>query len=249
MKISIITVCYNSQETIFDTIQSVYEQSFDNIEYIVIDGGSSDNTLRIVNSFTDKMKITIVSETDNGIWDAMNKGINYANGDLICFLNSDDCFSSPTILNELIATLKKKKLDAIFGYVDIVSYKDPKTILRKYRVKKLSTWLLRMGIMPPHPGFICKADFFERYGSFKIDINIAPDFELMVRFFLKGQLKAGLLPKVVVNMKNGGISNKNLKFILTRYKRQVYSCRINGLWTTSLLVLIKYPYKFIDYLR
>ena len=179
----------------------------------------------------------------------MNKGISKASGDYLCFLNSDDCFASKTTVSELVREADVEKLEAVFGFVDVVDINNPKNIVRKYRVTRLNSFLLRMGIMPAHPGFLCKRSFFLRFGGFVVDKTIAPDFELMVRFLVKGNLRAGLLPKTVVKMKSGGISNSDMKYILGRFSRQVKSCKINGLWTCSLLVLAKYPYKLLEFLR
>jgi len=249
MKITVITVCYNSEKTIQETIESVLSQDYGDVEYLIIDGASTDSTKYILAHYSSESTVRFISEPDEGMWDAMNKGAALAKGEYVCFLNSDDCFASHSILSDLAAKLRNEKLDAVFGYIDIVDSNNSDIVVRKYRVSRLSRKLLRMGIMPAHPGFICKACFFQRFGGFKLDSKIAPDFELMVRFYLQGHLKAGLLPKVIVKMKDGGLSNTNLAYILGRFRRQVYSCKINGLWTSSFLVLAKYPYKLLEFFR
>lgn len=249
MKITVITVSYNSDKTIQETIESVLSQDYRDMEYLVIDGASNDSTKQILNQFGSEGILRFISEPDEGMWDAMNKGITLATGEYICFLNSDDCFTSPYVLSELSAKLTKENLDAAYGFVDIVDSSNSDFIVRKYRVSRLSGFLLRMGIMPAHPGFICKASLFRDYGGFKLDKRIAPDFELMVRFYIKGKIRAALHPKVIVNMKTGGISTSDFKYMIGRFGRQVYSCKINGLWTNSFIVLMKYPYKIYEFFR
>jgi glycosyltransferase involved in cell wall biosynthesis len=248
MKITVITVCFNSEETIEDTIQSVLAQEYDNIEYVIVDGGSTDSTRAIIGKYKGRIA-KVISEPDRGMWDAMNKGVKYSSGEYIAFLNSDDVFSSECSLRKISNKLVDNCIDAAFSYVDIVRCNDLNVVKRRYRVKTLCRGLLRMGIMPAHPAFTCKRVFFERFGGFMLDEKVSPDFELMVRFFMKGELRASLVPEVLVKMRDGGLSNSGWRYRLDRFRRQVYSCRINGLWTTPFLVLAKYPYKLLEYLK
>lgn len=246
--ISIITVCYNSSSTIRDTIESVTSQDYANIEYIIIDGNSSDDTLPIVREYDSHIS-HVISEPDRGLWDAMNKGIRIATGDYIGFLHSDDFFSESDVVSRIAAVLSNPAVDAAYGYVDLVESLNTERVVRRYRVSRLDRFGLRIGLMPAHPAFYCSRDLFSRLGGFVCDASIAPDFELIARFYLKGSMRATLLPSVLVKMRANGLSNSGFWYRLLRFRRQVRSCRRNGLWTNSLLVLAKYPYKLLEYLR
>lgn len=248
MKLSIITVSFNSESTIEDTIHSVLSQTCNDIEYILVDGNSRDTTMEIVDKYRNRID-HVVSEPDLGIWDAMNKGVALASGDFVGFLNSDDVFASKDTLKLIEQALSSGRFDAVFGFVDIVRAEHIAEVVRRYRVKQYNRCLLRMGLMPAHPGFFCKKQFFDEFGGFSLDPSVAPDFELMVRFLVRGNIKARLIPSVLVKMRDGGLSNTDLSYIFGRFLRQVRSCRINGLWTHSFVVLSKYPYKFLEFFR
>lgn len=248
MKLSIITVCFNSEETIEDTIKSVTHQTYHNIEYIIIDGGSTDRTTEIIESYREDI-CYVISESDEGIWDAMNKGLAASTGEYVGFLNSDDVFASNYTVEEIANNLAKKQVDALFGFVDIVRSDDLSAIVRRYRVQKYTENSLRIGLMPAHPGFFCKKVIFEEFGGFSLDKSLAPDFEMMVRFLVKGKISSCLTPHVLVKMRDGGISNTNMTYILKRFIRQSKSCNVNGLWTHPVIILCKYPYKLLEFFR
>jgi glycosyltransferase involved in cell wall biosynthesis len=244
----VITVCFNSAETVRDAIESVLSQDYPDIEYIIVDGGSTDDTMAIASGYSSRIH-RIISGPDDGLWDAMNKGIEIATGEYIGFLNSDDLFSSASTVSNLVCALKRDRCDAIFGFVDIVDRRNLNRVIRRYRVRSCSKLTLRLGIMPAHPGFLCHRSFFERYGAFVVDTVVAPDFELMVRFVVKGGMRAILLPKVIVRMRYEGVSNRGIMSRVLRYRSLVRACRMNGLWTSSLLINLKWPYRFLEYLR
>ena len=184
MKVSIITVCYNSEATIRDTIESVFAQDYSDIEYITVDGGSSDGTLDIIQEYEKRIDI-VISESDNGIYDAMNKGIQSATGDVIGILNSDDFFEYPSVISDVVNQFKcNPESNLVFGDVVIVDPTDTKKIVRFYRSNKFKTWKLRFGWMPPHPSSFFKRSAYVLAGNYSLDYKIAADYELFVRMLM-----------------------------------------------------------------
>ena len=247
-KISIITVVWNNAKTIKDAIDSVLTQTYENIEYIVIDGASTDGTVKIVQSYGDKIT-KFISEKDKGLWDAMNKGIQNSTGEYFCFLNSDDMFHNENVIKNMVNTLTEKKVDAVYGYIDIVDQLDIDKIIRRYRISKMTKGLFQLGMMPAHPGFLCSKKLYEKLGGFLLDKDIAADFELMLRYLVKGNMKSELYPHVIVKMRNGGVSNSSLIDRILRVTTLVKSCKLNNVYTNSFIVLLKYPYKILEYFR
>ncbi len=248
MKVTVITVCYNSAATIRDTIESVLSQDYGDVEYILIDGCSKDNTLDIISEYSDRVA-KIVSEPDKGLWDAMNKGVQLSTGECFCFINSDDFFAHASVITRMANRLTQSKADAVFGYVDIVDPAVTTRIIRRYRIAHCNKTLFRLGMMPAHPGLLCKRSLFEEHGGFVLDDKLPQDFELLVRYLAKGNMKAKLLPEVIVKMRNGGVSNRSFLDRIKRIEALVASCRINGIWTSALVVPFKYPFKLFEYVR
>ncbi len=248
MKVSIITVCFNSERTILDTIESVAMQDYPDIEYIVIDGMSTDNTAKMIRQRMDVVDV-FVREQDEGLWDAMNKGVAMSKGDYFCFINSDDFFVHSNVITRLVNRLTQEGADAVFGYVDIVDPVITAKIIRRYRIAHCNKTLFRLGMMPAHPGLLCKRSLFEEHGGFVLDDKLPQDFELLVRYLAKGNMKAKLLPEVIVKMRNGGVSNRSFLDRIKRIEALVASCRINGIWTSALVVPFKYPFKLFEYVR
>lgn len=207
LKISIITVCYNAADTVERCIKSVISQSYNNIEYIVIDGGSTDDSLTIINSFKHKINI-LVSEPDHGIYDAMNKGIALATGDVVGMLNADDVFAGEWVISEIAAAFEEHKTDIL--YADLDYLKQNRDILRKWRSGAYKHGLFNKGWMPPHPTFYCKRGLFGRFGDYSLEYGTAADYELMLRFIHVNKANVFYLKKVVVNMFAGGVSNNSL---------------------------------------
>lgn len=203
MKISIITVCYNSSATIEETLQSVQSQTYQEIEYIIIDGNSKDNTLEIVNQYKDIVSI-LVSESDKGLYDAMNKGIALATGDYIGILNSDDTFYESDTIEKVVNFLKENPVDACIG--DIVQHKNRK-IIRKYSSKDWKPEKLKIGFMPPHPSIFFKKSLFKKFGVYTLGYKIAADYELIIRFFLKHKITYKYSNIITTSMAVGGESS------------------------------------------
>lgn len=216
MKISIVTVCYNSALTIKDTINSVLGQTYQNIEYIVIDGGSQDNTLDILSSYAGKL--TYVSETDDGIYDAMNKGIALATGDVVGTLNADDFYANNHVLEDVISIFRDQSIEACFGDLEYVSQKNTDLIVRYWKSQEYTSGLFESGWMPAHPTFFARRNVYDRHGKFNLNYKIAADFELLFRIIEQSKVKTKYLPKVLVKMRLGGTTNKSISNIINQNK-------------------------------
>lgn len=206
MKVSIITVCLNSAEAIEDCIESVSKQTHPDIEHIIIDGSSTDGTVEIINTHKDKI-FKFVSEPDDGIYNAMNKGIKVSRGDVVTTLNSDDMYASRNIVHQMSEFIEKHKFDAAYGDLVYVDRDNIEKVTRYWKAGYYQKGAFRYGWTPPHPTFFCRRGLFEKYGFFDRRFKIAADFELMLRFIEKNRIKFGYLPKVIVKMRRGGRAN------------------------------------------
>ncbi|RYU90395.1 glycosyltransferase [Mucilaginibacter terrigena] len=207
LKISVITVCYNAQSTIEQSILSVISQDYDNIEYIIIDGASSDNTVPIIKKHEKDVQ-RFISEPDKGIYDAMNKGIALAQGDVIGILNADDFFAGNHVLNDIANAFANNHAEIVYGDLDYI--KPGGSIIRKWRTGQYKKGMFNRGWMPPHPTFYCKKTLFEKFGNYSLEFGTAADYELMLRFMHLKQASVYYLQKVLVKMSVGGVSNKNI---------------------------------------
>ena len=234
--ISIITATYNSAKTINDTIKSVLCQTNKDFEYIIVDGGSTDETIDIVKSYESEFfgRLKWVSEKDKGIYDAMNKGIKMASGDIIGILNSDDYYTSDDILQTIADAFKCQNVDAIYGDIHFIKDGVPDKCVRYYSSRLFSPFWLRFGFMPAHPSFYCKREVFDKSGLYRLDYKIGSDYEMMVRLFRKHKISSRYVPKDFVTMRTGGASNSNLQSRLTLIKEDVKACRDNGIYTNAL---------------
>ena len=247
--ISIITATYNSAETINDTIKSVLCQTNKDFEYIIVDGGSTDETIDIVKSYESEFsgRLKWVSEKDKGIYDAMNKGIKMASGDIIGILNSDDYYTSDDILQTIADAFKCQNVDAIYGDIHFIKDGVPDKCVRYYSSRLFSPFWLRFGFMPAHPSFYCKRDVFDKSGLYRLDYKIGSDYEMMVRLFRKHKISSRYVPKDFVTMRTGGASNSNLNSRLTLIKEDVRACRDNGIYTNELFICLKFLYKIFEF--
>ncbi|HVV54745.1 MAG TPA: glycosyltransferase family 2 protein [Mucilaginibacter sp.] len=206
-KISLITVAFNAQKTIEWCIDSVLRQKFNNIEYIIIDGGSTDDTVKIIGRYSKKIHF-FVSEPDKGIYDAMNKGIAAATGDIIGTLNADDYLADDEVISDVAEAFAARDIDIVYGDLDFV---DPDgKVVRKWRSGNYRIGLFNWGWMPPHPTFYCRNELFGKYGNYSLDYGSAADYELMLRFIHAKRSKVFYLGKVMIKMIIGGVSNKSL---------------------------------------
>lgn len=236
LKISIITVCYNSSKTILDTITSVNNQYYKNIEHVFIDGLSSDNTLELIKLNSKKKKV-IISEQDNGLYDAINKGVSIASGDVIGLLHSDDLLSSPDIISDLIEKIQSENLDGVYGDLKYVDKKNTNKIIRLWKSCEFNPKLLGKGWMPAHPTLILKKEVYLKHGVFNKSFKIAADYDFMMRIFKDSSLKFGYLPKVVTKMRVGGASNRSVKNIIKKTKEDYSAIRSNNIGGIITLLL------------
>ncbi|QXP66979.1 glycosyltransferase family 2 protein [Polaribacter sp. AHE13PA] len=240
MKISIITVCYNSAKTIEKTFKSVQSQTYNNIEYIVVDGGSKDTTLDIVQKYKELVSQS-VSEPDKGLYDAMNKGIKMATGDLVGILNSDDIFTDDHVLENIANFhLENKEIDASVG--NILQFNEEGKTVRKYSAKNWNPEKLKIGFMPAHPAIFFKRDLFKKYGLYHLDFTIGADYELITRFFLQHKITWKFSDITTTSMLIGGVSSsgfssyqlisKEIKKALTRnnIKFSYLKVQLRGFW-------------------
>jgi glycosyltransferase involved in cell wall biosynthesis len=245
MKISIITVTFNSQNTLAETFKSIAGQSYSEIEYILIDGGSTDGTLDLINEY--RHLIThFISEKDNGMYDAMNKGLAVATGEIIGFLHSDDVYAKPTSLAMIAEYFKNLELDALFGDVSFFINDQFKNSVRRYSSKRFAPEKIAWGWMPAHPSLFFHRRVYEKYGNFKIDYKIAADYEFVARVFHGKTLKYIYLPEVLVNMKMGGLSTGGLLSSIVLNKEVLRACKENNISTNIFKILSKYPSKLFD---
>lgn len=247
-KVSIITVCYNSERTIEDTLQSVINQSYPNIEYIVIDGISTDGTLSIINKYKDKIT-TIVSEKDNGIYDAINKGIKLATGEIIANLNSDDFYIDNNVIADVVTSFEKDKTDTLYADLYYVDAIDTNKIVRYWKSKQYKDGLFLKGWMPPHPTFFVKKEVYEKHGLFDLQFKSAADYEIMLRFIHRFKTSIAYLPRVIVKMRVGGVSNASLKNRIKANKEDRRSWEVNGLKPNAFTLIFKPLSKLLQFVR
>ena len=248
MKISIITVCYNSVQTIGETLDSVTAQTHPDTEHIVVDGASTDGTLEVVKR-RGKHVTRLISEPDHGIYDAMNKGLRLATGDIIGFLNADDVYADTGVLARVSATMEAESLDALFGDAEFFSPDRPDRPLRRYRSERFRPERIAWGWMPAHPALFLRRQVYERFGLFSTDYRIAGDFELVARIFHGDTLKYRHVPEVLVRMRTGGVSTGGWRNTLLLNREVLRACRENGISTSLPRILSKYPAKLLEYIR
>lgn len=247
-RISIITVTYNSAATIANTLHSVLNQTYTDIEYIVVDGLSQDGTIDILREFEPNFKGRMhwLSERDEGIYDAMNKGIRMASGDVVGILNSDDYFTSDDVVARCAEAFKEDDVDAVYGDIHFINDGEPDKCVRYYSSRRFSPGWLRFGFMPAHPSFYARREVFERAGLYKTDYKIGSDYEMMVRLFCKHKIRAKYLPLDFVTMRLGGLSTRNFSSRLQLIKDDVRGCRENGIYTNALMISMKFLFKIFE---
>lgn len=235
-KISVITVVHNAQNTIERCITSVLRQQSVHIQYIIIDGGSTDNTLKIIDKYRDRLDV-LVSEPDKGIYDAMNKGIALASGDVIGTLNADDYYPDEHILNEVKQAFCSENACIVYGDLDYIDQRNK--IIRKWRSGKYKSGMFNSGWMPPHPAFFCKRVLFEQLGAYDLDYGSAADYELMLRFIHHHKTNAVYLNKVMVKMAMGGVSNRSIGNRFKAMRNDLKAMRNNHIWCPLVTIFLK----------
>lgn len=244
MRISVITVCFNAAATLPDAVQSVFTQvpspdaPFD-LEYIVVDGGSTDGTLDVLAPFRDRIA-TLISEPDRGLYDAMNKGIRAATGDVVAILNADDVYASSDVLARVAETFNSSGATAVYGDLNYVEADDLARVIRRWRAGTYSPGAFRRGWMPPHPALFVQRTCYKRWGMFSLSLRSAADYELMLRFIHRHGMSLAYLPDTLVLMRAGGVSNASLKHRLRAHREDWKAWRMNG-HHPSLFTLLAKP--------
>jgi glycosyltransferase involved in cell wall biosynthesis len=227
VKVSIITVCFNSADTIEDTIRSVQDQDYGQTEHVIIDGGSIDGTREIVGRYNSRIE-KFISEPDRGIYDAMNKGLALATGEIVAFLNADDIYAGPRVVSEIMAAFRADHADAVYGDLIYVRRDDSDRILRYWRAGAYRPGAFRNGWVPPHPTFFCRTALYRALGGFDPAYRIAGDFELMLRFIEKNDIRVQYVPKPFVRMGAGGRANR-IRGIIQGNREIIRAFHNNGL--------------------
>lgn len=242
MKITIITVTFNRAHIIKDAIEGVLKQKYENYEYIIVDGASKDNTVEILKEYEPKFegRMRWISEPDKGLYDAINKGIKMATGDVVGIVNSDDYFHRDDTFEIIAKAFADGKTDAIYADDEEVNEETGKGF--RYSSKGFRTWQYRIGMMPSHPTFYAKKELFEKYGYYKLGYRIAADFELMMRFAYVNKVKMKYVPEAILTFRLGGVST-NLKNKILLNKETVRALRENGLFACRPMIWLKYFFK------
>ena len=237
MKISIVTATYNSAATVKDTLESIARQTYPDIEHIIVDGVSKDNTLELVGQYPHVSKT--VSGKDKGIYDAMNKGIGLTTGEVVGILNSDDLYTHDKVLEKVMEQFQDPEVEAVYGDLQ---YVDPVNLNKIVRTWKAGTYTKRSfyyGWMPPHPTFFVRKRVYDRLGLFHLDLKTAADYEIMLRFLLKNKIKAAYIPEILVKMRTGGASNASFKQRIRANQEDYWAWRLNGLRPNPFTLFLK----------
>jgi len=238
MKVTIITVTFNSAATVEDTLKSVQSQDYGNIEHIIVDGGSSDGTLEILGQYTSGIA-RIIKGPDKGIYDALNKGIAAATGDVIGVLHSDDVYTDESVISDYVSVFKKENCDAVYSDLYYVARNDTRRIIRRWKSGNYKPGAFLNGWMPPHPTFFAKRTVYEKFGGFNLSFKTAADYELMLRLIHLNKISLVYLPKFTVKMRTGGASNVTLASRLNANMEDRRAWRLNGLRPRFYTLLLK----------
>ena len=243
LKVSIITVVRNNKETVKNAIDSVLWQTYKNIEYIVVDGASTDGTVEIVKSYGDKIS-QFISEPDKGLYDAMNKGIALATGDIVGILNSDDFYIDEFVIEKVIKEFDEKGVDSVYADLVFVNPKNLKKTVRYYDSSQFNPSRFAYGWMPAHPTFFVKKKVYDKHGVFRTDLKIGADFDILVRFLYTHGISYSYIQEVLVKMRVGGVST-SFSSIWINNIEALKVCRENGIDTNIFKLLSKYPAKLL----
>lgn len=240
MKVTIITATYNSAKTIQSCMDSVLNQTYGNIEYLIIDGNSKDETLGIVKqACNSNPQIKWLSEVDKGIYDALNKGIEHATGDIIGFVHSDDFLAEPIIIAEIVKQFERHAADGVYGDLHYIDKENINRVVRAWKSKTFHSKLLQQGWMPAHPTLYLKKSVYQKHGNFNLRFNIAGDYDFMLRILKDSELKFSYLPEVITKMRVGGISNRSLRSIYKKSREDYSVIKLNGISLPLAVLLMK----------
>lgn len=247
MKISVITATYNSAATIADTIESLLGQDYTDWEHVIADGGSTDGTLDIIQSYADRYRgrLSLVSEPDRGIYDAMNKGISRVTGDVVGILNSDDFYTATDVLTTVAGVLSDAATDAVYADIAYVG-EDKMQMVRYYSSARFKRWKMRLGFMPAHPSFYCRTGLYKRHGTFDTTYRIAADFENLLRLIYLGKARCRYVPRQFVTMRTGGASTSGYASHRRIFAEHMRAYRANGVYSGWFLDWLRYPFKVAE---
>jgi glycosyltransferase involved in cell wall biosynthesis len=249
MKISIITITYNSAATVEDTIRSVVSQDYPDLEYIIIDGKSKDNTLKIVEKYKDKIT-KVVSEKDKGLYDALNKGIKHATGDVIGMLHSDDLYANDQVISKVAAAFKKDtSVEGLYADLVFVNRNDTNKVMRVWNSGEYEEDAFVRGWMPPHPTFFVKKECYEKFGGFNTELKLSADYELMLRMIHKNKIKLAYIPEMIVKMRMGGVSNVSFFVKLKANLEDKMAWRLNDMRPGMMTAILKPLRKIKQYFK
>ena len=249
MKISIITACFNSETTIRDTLESIKYQIYTNIEYIIIDGGSTDNTLKILDEYRGIITV-LVSEQDKGLYDAMNKGIIFASGDVIGILNSDDLYQDSKVIKDVMDEFNNNsELDILYGNLVYVKSDETNKVIRNWISKKYYSQFFENGNVPPHPSLFLRRKVYNQAGLFDLDFRIAADYEFMLRIYKKNNFNSKYLNRLIVRMRLGGASNNSISSIFHQNKEVLKAWKKNKLKPTFYLMLFRIFKRLMQFIK
>lgn len=246
MTITIITPSFNSAGTIQHTIDSILGQSYTKVEYLIIDGGSTDGTPDIVASYGEQIQ-RFISEPDQGLYDAMNKGIDLATGEIVGILNSDDFYSDESVLEKVATAFQSGKVDSVYGDLQYVDPVDTKKVIRDWKSGDYKASNFLYGWMPPHPTFFVRRKFYQKYGPFDISLRSSADYELMLRFLYRYRISSHYIPEVLVQMRAGGVSNASFRHRLRANREDRLAWEKNGLQPKFFTTLIKPVRKIVQF--
>lgn len=238
MKISIITAVLNAREAIRETIESILGQTFGSLEYIIIDGNSTDGTLEVIEEHRDP-RTQIISEPDQGLYDALNKGIKRSSGDIIGVLPAGDLYAHNRVLRTVAEAFATIKEDSCYGDLQYVDQNNPNKVIRHWKSSVYRDGKFRWGWMPPHPTFFVKREIYEKYNCFNPKFQISGDYELMLRYLAVHRISTFYIPEVMVKMRVGGMSNRNLRYIIRKSYEDYKACRLNHLQGGLVALLLK----------
>ena len=236
MNISVVTAVYNRSETVGQTMCSLQSQNYEHYEHIVVDGGSSDGTIEVIQEFSDH-RTKLASGPDAGIYDAINKGISRATGDVVGLMHSDDFFASDHVLGKIAKAFEDPTVDGVYGDLDYVSASDLGRVIRHWRSGAFSPKMLKWGWMPPHPTLYLRRRVFDHWGTYDTSYRIAADYDAMLRWLGRGQIKLAYIPEVLVKMRVGGESNRSLGRILAKSREDYRAIRSNDIGGVGTLVM------------
>jgi len=247
VKVSVITVVFNNALYISNAIESVLSQDYGNIEYIIIDGCSTDGTIEVIDKYRDCIQV-FLSEHDDGIYDALNKGVNHATGDIVGFLHSDDMFMDKGTVSSIVRRFESSQIDVLYGDLDYVKNDGVECVVRRWRSGLYSCKKLTLGWMPPHPTVYARREVYQRFGEYDLTYQISADYDYMLRIFTSHDLRIDYLQEVLVKMRLGGVSNRSL-YNIVRKSMEDYKAlkknQVGGAFALFFKNLSKLPQFFL----